>query len=579
MAQTLDSVQDTTSKETNNYLNRKLIYYLTITLLLAIFSRIAILDTTELVDPTETRYAIVAQLMVVLDDWVIPRIVMPDGIVPFMGKPPFHFWLTALSYKIFGFENFSSRLPSFIFSIICLIGIIIFGKIIKDIKFGILGALLTFSTTAFYLFSGASAVDMTLASCVVVSLLVFYLWYEKYISTILFFVLFCIFLSAGFLTKGPIAFIFTGLPIFALIASDKNYKLLFKPIWLIALLFIAAIVTPWFYVAESHYPGLVKYFFIQENLGRYFQKDFGNLYGGAPVSPYGTSWVMLFLNTLPWSPIGILLVAKKESRRILVEEFKNNSLFRFLIFSCFLPVIFLTFIRQIHSSYLICSIPFFCLSLVYLINNLKITTVLSHSLRIMTKGLFCFCSGLFVANLYLREDLLITFLIFIFCLFFVYFINKLIKPFQLNKNYADNLRLTLLSSCIFTITSFTILTFVASTSLNLKKSTKNIMYEILASKHAHAAKKENASVDSKQFRTIGVVSKNIFSHYWFAQKWEYENKDFFDIEYVSPDKLANYENDLLIDKKFAESSWDLFKDRYTKSKAIGKWLWLKRNNS
>ena len=54
--------------------------------------RLATLALYPLIDPTEPRYAEIGRRMVVLGDWVTPWI--GDG-VPFWGKPPFSFWLTA----------------------------------------------------------------------------------------------------------------------------------------------------------------------------------------------------------------------------------------------------------------------------------------------------------------------------------------------------------------------------------------------------------------------------------------------------------------------------------------------------
>ena len=78
-------------------------------LLAAAVVRLATLPTYPLNDTTEARYAEIGRLMVVSDDWVTPRIELGT---PFWGKPPLSFWLTALSFSLFGLSEFAARLPS-----------------------------------------------------------------------------------------------------------------------------------------------------------------------------------------------------------------------------------------------------------------------------------------------------------------------------------------------------------------------------------------------------------------------------------------------------------------------------------
>ena len=76
--------------------------------------RLLLLGSYPLMDQTESRYAEIPREMLVLGDWVTPRL---DPVTPFWGKPPLSFWATALSYRIFGVSEFTARLPSFLFSV------------------------------------------------------------------------------------------------------------------------------------------------------------------------------------------------------------------------------------------------------------------------------------------------------------------------------------------------------------------------------------------------------------------------------------------------------------------------------
>ena len=61
-----------------------------------------------LIDPDEPRYASTARDMVLNGNWIVPHF---NG-VPRINKPPLFYWAIAISYKLFGINEFSARLPS-----------------------------------------------------------------------------------------------------------------------------------------------------------------------------------------------------------------------------------------------------------------------------------------------------------------------------------------------------------------------------------------------------------------------------------------------------------------------------------
>ena len=73
--------------------------------------RLVTLALYPIMDTTEARYAEIARRMAELGDWVTPWY---DHDVPFWGKPPLSFWLTATSFHLFGVSEFTARLPHFL---------------------------------------------------------------------------------------------------------------------------------------------------------------------------------------------------------------------------------------------------------------------------------------------------------------------------------------------------------------------------------------------------------------------------------------------------------------------------------
>src|SRR4030042_4689128 len=65
------------------------------------------LGTPGLMDPDEGRYAEIAREIWVLQDWLIPHL----NFLPYLEKPPLVYWLTAFSFRVWGYTEWASRLP------------------------------------------------------------------------------------------------------------------------------------------------------------------------------------------------------------------------------------------------------------------------------------------------------------------------------------------------------------------------------------------------------------------------------------------------------------------------------------
>ena len=65
-----------------------------------------------LTDPVEAIYGQVAKEMVETGDYMVPRFLGR----PFYEKPPFMYWTVALSYRLFGFNDWAARFPGTLFA-------------------------------------------------------------------------------------------------------------------------------------------------------------------------------------------------------------------------------------------------------------------------------------------------------------------------------------------------------------------------------------------------------------------------------------------------------------------------------
>ena len=89
--------------------------YLGLSVLLAALW-LAGLGQRPLFNPDEGRYAEIPREMLAGGDWVLPHL---NGLV-YAEKPPLQYWATALSYRLFGFNEFAARL----YGALCALGTI-----------------------------------------------------------------------------------------------------------------------------------------------------------------------------------------------------------------------------------------------------------------------------------------------------------------------------------------------------------------------------------------------------------------------------------------------------------------------
>ena len=81
-----------------------------------------------LMDKTEARYAEIARIMLETNNWITPQI---DYGSPFWAKPPLSTWLSAMSMKAFGVNEFAVRLPSLL---LCIGIVLLIGQFAKQKK-------------------------------------------------------------------------------------------------------------------------------------------------------------------------------------------------------------------------------------------------------------------------------------------------------------------------------------------------------------------------------------------------------------------------------------------------------------
>src|ERR1700688_1519554 len=107
----------------------------------------ALLAQRPLFDPDEGRYAEIPREMLNGGDWVIPHL---NGLV-YLEKPPLQYWLTALTFRVFGQSEFFARLWTGIAGYCSLAMVFFVGYRLWGLHAGLKALLLTLASALFNL--------------------------------------------------------------------------------------------------------------------------------------------------------------------------------------------------------------------------------------------------------------------------------------------------------------------------------------------------------------------------------------------------------------------------------------------
>jgi 4-amino-4-deoxy-L-arabinose transferase-like glycosyltransferase len=278
---------------------------------------------TDMMDIDASQYAEMSREMSVTGSYLQVFELGRD----YLDKPPFLFWISSLSIKIFGVNNFAYKFPSFLFSLLAIFSTYKFALLYYKKELALLSALVLASCQAFFLMTNDVRTDTILMGCVIFSIwhLASWLKYSK-ISHLIFG---CIGIAAGICTKGPIALIVPVLALGSHLILQRNVKAIFNWQHFAALVFILILLLPMCY-------GLYHQFDMQPNKivnGQtavsglrffFWTQSFGRITGES-VWDNDANIFFLFQNLLwsflPWV-VFFVLALFTEYKQIIRQKFK-----------------------------------------------------------------------------------------------------------------------------------------------------------------------------------------------------------------------------------------------------------------
>jgi len=268
-----------------------------------------------LTDPDEGRYAEISREMLAGGDWVVPHLF---GI-PYLEKPPLLYWLTALSFRELGKDEFAARLVPTVAGAIGVLATGAFAAAIFGSRVGLASSLVLGTSLLYLVIARTLLTDMLFSTGMTIALFSF-LWSQLRQDGRAF-ALAWIGLAIAVLSKGPAAIVLCGLVVVADSAANRSWRWLTSvDFWLTAPLFFL-LAVPWFAVVQSQHHEYFSFYLWKEHLSR--------AAGSEHARPFYWYVPLLLGGLLPWTPVAIAALPSwvREAR----TESPDGRVVRFLL--------------------------------------------------------------------------------------------------------------------------------------------------------------------------------------------------------------------------------------------------------
>ena len=223
--------------------------------------------------PDEGRYGEIGRWMLVSGDWLTPRL---NGI-PFFHKPPYLYWLEAISVSIFGAHAWAVRLVPALHAGLMLTSLYLASKHIGGERLAQRATLMLGCSLSFLIGGQYINHDMLVACWISIAIWCFaasFLQGERPdVRLALIGFAAC---ALGVLSKGMIGFALPGLVLFIwLIWTHQLHKIVRLP-WLRGLALFGVLALPWFVLAHQQFPSMLDYMFGTQQVSRFTGTTFNN---------------------------------------------------------------------------------------------------------------------------------------------------------------------------------------------------------------------------------------------------------------------------------------------------------------
>ncbi|MEY8021207.1 ArnT family glycosyltransferase [Muriicola sp. SD30] len=277
------------------------------------------------------QFAVMAMRMVQENDFLS----LFKGPEEYLDKPHMHYWLAALAYKVFGIHDWAYRIPALLATLLGAYSTMGLGSLLYNKQVGKVAGLIFLTAQTIVLSNIDVRTDAVLTGFTILAI-----WQlAKYIKDASLPALLLGAFAAGiaFSTKGQIALLVIGIPVFFHLAYSGEWKRLFHWKVLLALLIFTLTISPMLYAYyqqfDLHPEKVIRgkanrsgIFFI------FWEQSFERLSGegvGKNSSDYFFFFHTFLWVFLPWTLIG-LIAYYSQIKKLIKTHFRRNPKFELL---------------------------------------------------------------------------------------------------------------------------------------------------------------------------------------------------------------------------------------------------------
>jgi 4-amino-4-deoxy-L-arabinose transferase-like glycosyltransferase len=230
---------------------------------LAIVVVIALGAGLDVMEVDAAQYAGMSRDLLVREEWL--KLFYRE--IDYLDKPPLLFWLSALSFKIFGVHDWSYRLPSILFAFLGLYSTYRFARLYHERDLAVNATLILGSSAAFFLMCNDVRCDTILTGSVITAVWLGCAWLEQGRGRQL--IGLSVAIAGGMLAKGPIGAVVPALAIGGHALFTSRWRRIFDPRLLVALVVVTLCLLPMCIgLYQQHGWHGIRFYFWEQSFGR-----------------------------------------------------------------------------------------------------------------------------------------------------------------------------------------------------------------------------------------------------------------------------------------------------------------------
>lgn len=264
-------------------------------------------------EPDGPLYATISKTMVLSGDYINLKVQGKD----WLDKPHFPFWITALSFRLFGMNGFAYKFPAFLFWLSGAYFIFAWTKKLYNVQSARLSVLIYVAVEHLIISNNDVRAEPYLTGLIVAAAYYYYRTYKE--NKWIFIIPASLFLAAAVMTKGVFIAAIVASGFIAEWVCKKKWSEFYNPRWWLAVFLLILFITPeliCLYIQFDQHPEKLIYGHTHVSGIRFFFWDsqFGRFLNTGPIKGEGD--VLFYTHTLiwsflPWSVFVILMIVAR----------------------------------------------------------------------------------------------------------------------------------------------------------------------------------------------------------------------------------------------------------------------------